>query len=65
MSISFDDEPHDQHDRAAAQEPPARREQQPDAAGVGRAQRSEPERSGGERSGAEIETGGDVHGIRR
>jgi transposase InsO family protein len=51
MSISFDDEPHDQHDRAAAQEPAAQREQQSDA-GVGRAQRSEPERSGGERSGA-------------
>jgi hypothetical protein len=54
MSDSLNDEPHFQDDRAAAQEPAAaaQREQQPDAAGVGRAQRSEPERSGGERSGA-------------
>src|SRR5450755_4053356 len=41
-------------DGAAAREPTlgAHVEQQPDAAGVGRAQRSEPERSDGERSGA-------------
>src|SRR5208283_4832122 len=60
MSDSLNDQPHFQDDRAAAQElaaaqkpdAAAQREQQPDAAGVGRAQRSEPERSGGERSGA-------------
>jgi transposase InsO family protein len=52
MSDSFYDQPHVQHERATAQEPAALREQLPDAAGVGRAQRSEPERSDGERSGA-------------
>jgi transposase len=54
MSDSLNDQPHLQDDRAAAQGPDAAapQEQQPDAAGVGRAQRSEPERSGGERSGA-------------
>ena len=52
MSDSFDDQPHVQDERVTAQEPAALREQLSDAAGVGRAQRSEPERSGGERSGA-------------
>lgn len=51
MSDLLNDQPHFQDDRAA-QESAAQWEQQPDATGVGRAQRSEPERSGGERSGA-------------
>src|SRR5207344_693360 len=48
------EQPRFQDESAAAEGPAmdARREQQPDAAGVGRAQRSEPERSDGERSGA-------------
>jgi len=54
MSDFLNDQPHFQDDGAAAREPAtgAHGEQQPDAAGVGRAQRSEPERSDGERSGA-------------
>jgi transposase InsO family protein len=54
MSDLLNDPPHFQGDRAAQTGPPigAHGEQQPDAAGVGRAQRSEPERSDGERSGA-------------
>jgi transposase InsO family protein len=54
MSDLLNDRPHSEDDRAAAKEPAigAHGEQQPDAAGVGRAQRSEPERSEGERSGA-------------
>jgi transposase InsO family protein len=54
MSDLLNDQAHFQDDRAAQTGPPigAHGEQQPDAAGVGRAQRSEPERSDGERSGA-------------
>jgi transposase InsO family protein len=54
MLDSLKDQPHFQDDGAAAKElaTGAHGEQQPDAAGVGRAQRSEPERSDGERSGA-------------
>jgi transposase InsO family protein len=54
MSDLLNDQPHFQDESAAAEGPAmdARREQQSDAAGVGRAQRSEPERSDGERSGA-------------
>jgi transposase InsO family protein len=54
MSGSLNDQPRFQDERATAQQPDAlaQKEQQPDAAGVGRAQRSEPERSDGERSGA-------------
>jgi len=54
MSDSLNDQPHLQDDRAAAQEPDAaaQREQQPDAAGVGRAPlRSPPLRSGSLRCG--------------
>jgi transposase InsO family protein len=50
MSESFNDQRHFQKDGAPEIDAPM--EQQPDAAGVGRAQRSEPERSDGERSGA-------------
>src|SRR5450631_4096195 len=54
MSDLLNDQPHFQDDRAAQVDATtgAHGEQQPDAAGVGRAQRSEPERSEGERSGA-------------
>src|SRR5258708_2692109 len=54
MSDPLNDQPHFQDDCAAAKEPAMDgfREQQPEAAGVGRAQRSERERSDGERSGA-------------
>jgi transposase InsO family protein len=54
MSDLLNDQPQSQDDRAAAGEPVpgALREQQPASAGAGRAQRSEPERSDGERSGA-------------
>ena len=54
MSDLLNDEPHSQDDRVAAREPVvgAHREQSPDPAWAGRAQRSEPERSDGERSGA-------------
>jgi transposase InsO family protein len=48
MSESLNEHPDCQHDSAAH----TFEEQQSDAAGVGRAQRSEPERSDGERSGA-------------
>ena len=54
MSDSLNDQAVFQDDCAAAKEPAgdAPVEQHPEAAGVGRAQRSEPERSDGERSGA-------------
>src|SRR5271169_4842295 len=54
MSDLLNEQPHFQDDRAAQADATigAHGEQQPDAAGVGRAQRSEPERSEGERSGA-------------
>ena len=50
MSESLNDQVHFQNDGAPEIDAPM--EQQPDAAGVGRAQRSEPERSDGERSAA-------------
>ncbi|MBI3683726.1 MAG: hypothetical protein HY235_25410 [Acidobacteria bacterium] len=50
MSESLNDQSQFQNDGAPESDAP--REQPPDAAGVGRAQRSEPERSDGERSGA-------------
>jgi|SRR5277367_490405 len=54
MSDFLINRPHSEDDCAAAREPAmgGHVEQHPDAAGVGRAQRSEPERSDGERSGA-------------
>ncbi len=54
MSKSLHDQLHLQEACAAAQAsaPTVPQEQQPDPAAVGRAQRSEPERSDGERSGA-------------
>ena len=54
MSVPLNEQPHFQDDCAAAKESTmfGSTEQQPEAAGVGRAPRSEPERSDGERSGA-------------
>ncbi|CEF49056.1 unnamed protein product [uncultured bacterium] len=54
MSDLLNDEPHSQDDRVAARKPAvgAHGEQPPDSAWAGRAQRSEPKRSEGERSGA-------------
>src|SRR6516165_4737153 len=54
MSVPVNEQPHFQDDCTVAKESTmfGSTEQQPEAAGVGRAPRSEPERSDGERSGA-------------